>query len=106
LDALQQSIWNLEDTTTFTGAKVDAIVNFATANGGNLANFGLQGQVKVLNLWTGDRYTTATSAQSQLAYVPSTSPDNPAVPEPATMAVWSVLAGIGLVAARRRRGKR
>ena len=106
VDALQQTLWNFEDTTAFSGTQVAALTNFAVANAANLASFGLQGEIKVLNLWDGELYTTSTSGQSQLAYVPGSTPPNdppPAVPEPATLAVWSVLAGIGLVVSRRRR---
>lgn len=55
------------------------------------------GNVRIMNLLT----VSGGHAQDQLIMVPGPDPEPGTVPEPATIAVWGALLGMGLVAAKR-----
>ena len=61
------------------------------------------GGVQIINISTSPTQGNGTFAQDQLIWNPVPDPEPGTVPEPATIAVWGALLGMGLVVAKRRR---
>ncbi len=95
-DALQRALWDLEDNISTSGDAF-SLVNWANNNLTLLDS--LSGHVAVLNTWKGETYELASARQSQFLYIPNSEE----VPEPASVAIWSALGLIGMIAAGRRR---
>lgn len=117
--ALQLVFWKLENETpsgaisVADAARRDYLIslynsstNVFTDVVASVTYYYYVGDVKVMNLW--DNYNTVTDArsgphQSQLYIDATTIPRTEGVPEPATLAIWSLGLGIaGLVKLRRR----
>lgn len=84
--------------STLQGTILTVWINSDLANYNNWMNNNLIGNVRIMNLFT----TSGGRAQDQLIIVTPPDPEPGTVPEPATIAVWSALLGMGLVAAKRR----
>lgn len=97
-DALQNAIWNLEDEGVAVSGLALSLKNWALGKG-TFTNGGADGTVKVLNIK--ENNANGTNMQSQLFFIAT--PPHMEVPEPASLAIWSALAGMGLVAGRLRR---
>lgn len=101
-NAIQEAIWILEGEQSTSTPLAESIYNFYAGNIQGGVDDGLENYtgtaVRVINLWTsaGDAYTWGGRAQSMVVVM---------VPEPASVAVWGLLAtalGGGLYMRRRR----
>lgn len=104
---LQNALWAFEEGTTLSsGQSGYNLWNWAKTQVTNNADFGLSGTVKVLNIWKlGTTSGEGNAMQSQFIYIPGGDGgdgDLAEVPEPASLAMWSVLALAGIAPLRRR----
>ena len=102
---LQQAFWYLEDEVDTVNGLGMRLVNYAnqyvTNNGAfNVAN----AEVTVLNLWTAPypvQDPTAQRKQSQLYFRTTEGGTGGQIPEPASIAIWSVISLVGVTVFRR-----
>jgi hypothetical protein len=94
---LQEAIWNIEQESSTINGLAAVLKSAANAAGAWDANLGT---VYALNLWQNANLTG--EKQSQLYFVSRQGGTGGEVPEPASIAVWSLISLVGVVAYRRR----
>jgi hypothetical protein len=94
---LQEAIWHIEQEGVTADGLAANLIAAASANPWNP----LLGDVLALNLWSTLIPSETSEHQSQLYYLPP-QPGAP-LPEPMSVAIWGLLAGVGSVVAWRRR---
>lgn len=96
---LQEAIWKLEGEISSTDGLATKLVNYATTQGAfNVSN----AEVLVLNLWSAYPVTNEGTQRRQSQLYFRTTEGGNQIPEPASMAIWGLMALGGVVAWRRR----
>jgi hypothetical protein len=107
-DALQRVIWYLQqEIASISGTIENALLTWAFGKGDytglDASNPNVQYSVMAMNLWGSYNITTGYSnpAQSQLVLIETARSIE--TPEPMSVAIWSVLVGVGSIVAWRKR---
>jgi hypothetical protein len=95
-DAITSYMWDIDNNGSYDISSVSATLNLSAVN---IASYGLSVGQHTVKLRVTDKWGVTSTGTSSLDISAAPSP----VPEPTTLAIWSMFGGLGMIATRRRR---